>query len=159
MEVTYIFGHKKPDTDSVVSSIALSYLKNKLGGNTIPRILGSINKETKFVLDYFGFKEPKYLNDVKVEIKDMSYKTNAYINTNSSIYDAFNMMQSLGVTGLPIVDSNRYLEGYTNLKEIAKFLINGDIYNIHSNYQNIVKVIAGEEVLKFNDEILPKRST
>ena len=137
MEVTYIFGHKKPDTDSVVASIALSYLKNKLGGNATPRLLGSVNKETKFVLDYFGFKEPKYLNDVKVEIKDMLYNTNAYINENSSIYDAFNMMQNLSVTGLPIVNENRLLVGYTNLKEIAKFLIKGDIYNIHSNYNNI----------------------
>lgn len=153
MEVTYIFGHKKPDTDSVVASIALSYLKNKLGGNATPRLLGSVNKETKFVLDYFGFKEPKYLNDVKVEIKDMLYKTNAYINENSSIYDAFNMMQNLSVTGLPIVNENRLLVGYTNLKEIAKFLIKGDIYNIHSNYNNIVKVVEGEEVLKFDREI------
>ena len=31
---TYIFGHKNPDTDSVCSSIALSYLKNELGGKT-----------------------------------------------------------------------------------------------------------------------------
>ncbi len=153
MEVTYIFGHKKPDTDSVVASIALSYLKNALGINAVPRVLGGINKETKFVLDYFGFKEPKYLNDVKIEIKDMIYNTKAFINENSSIYDAFNMMQSLSVTGLPIVDSNRYLVGYTNLKEIAKFLINGDIYNIHSTYNNILNVIEGEEVLKFNDNI------
>ncbi len=153
MEVTYIFGHKKPDTDSVVASIALSYLKNKLGGNATPRILGSINKETKYVLDYFGFKEPAYLNDVKVEIKDMSYNTKAYIDENNSIYDAFNMMQNLSVTGLPIVNQTRFLIGYTNLKEIAKFLIKGDIYKIHSNYTNILKVIEGEEVLKFDDSI------
>ena len=29
MEKTYIFGHKKPDTDSVMSAIALSYFKNE----------------------------------------------------------------------------------------------------------------------------------
>ena len=34
MKKTYIFGHKNPDTDSVTSAIALSYLKNKLGYNT-----------------------------------------------------------------------------------------------------------------------------
>ena len=28
---TLIFGHKKPDTDAVMSAIGLSYLKNKLG--------------------------------------------------------------------------------------------------------------------------------
>ena len=30
MREIYIFGHKKPDTDSVTSAIALSYLKNKV---------------------------------------------------------------------------------------------------------------------------------
>ena len=33
MQTTYIFGHKTPDTDSVCSSISLSYLKNKIGEN------------------------------------------------------------------------------------------------------------------------------
>jgi hypothetical protein len=56
MQVAYIFGHKMPDTDSVCASISLSYLKNKLGLRTEPRVLGGLNKETKFVLDYFSTK-------------------------------------------------------------------------------------------------------
>ena len=70
MKKISIFGHKKPDTDSVTSAIALSYLKNKLGFNTEARILGHPNNETKFVLNYFKTDEPKYLNDVKLQIKD-----------------------------------------------------------------------------------------
>ena len=46
MEKTYIFGHKNPDTDAVTSAIALSYLKNQLGENTEPRVLGSISEGT-----------------------------------------------------------------------------------------------------------------
>ena len=53
MDKVLIFGHKNPDTDSVCGAIALSYLKNKLGNNTEPRILGSISKETAFVLNKF----------------------------------------------------------------------------------------------------------
>ena len=52
----YIFGHKNPDTDSICASIALSYLKNKLGFHTIPSTLGDINSETKYALDYFKLK-------------------------------------------------------------------------------------------------------
>ena len=44
----YIFGHKNPDTDSVCGAIALSYLKNYLGMNTTPAVLGNINNETKY---------------------------------------------------------------------------------------------------------------
>ena len=61
MKKTFIFGHKKPDSDSVMSAIGLSYLKRELGENTEPRILGNVNKETKYALDYFGLKEPLYL--------------------------------------------------------------------------------------------------
>ena len=72
MQVAYIFGHKMPDTDSVCASISLSYLKNKLGLRTEPRVLGTLNKETKFVLDYFNVPEPEFLNDVKVQVKNMN---------------------------------------------------------------------------------------
>ena len=68
MKKTLIFGHKKPDTDSVMSAISLSYLKNVIGDTTEPRLLGHINKETAYALNYFNLKEPKYLNDVKVNI-------------------------------------------------------------------------------------------
>ena len=50
---TYIFGHKKPDTDSVMSSVALSYLENQSNNNTEARVLGDINKESIYALKYF----------------------------------------------------------------------------------------------------------
>ena len=51
MNKTYIFGHKKPDTDSVMSAISLSYLKNQIGDNTEARVLGPIHKETTYALN------------------------------------------------------------------------------------------------------------
>lgn len=35
MDKIYICGHRHPDTDSIVSSIAYAYLKRKLGYNAI----------------------------------------------------------------------------------------------------------------------------
>ena len=68
METVFIFGHKIPDTDSVCSSISLAYLKNKLGVKAKPRVLGSLNKETKFVLDYFNVPEPSFLNKTSISV-------------------------------------------------------------------------------------------
>ena len=51
MGKTFIFGHKKPDSDSVMSAIALSYLKNQLGESTEARVLGNINKESTYALN------------------------------------------------------------------------------------------------------------
>ena len=48
--LTYIFGHKNPDTDSVCAAIALSHLKNQMGMNTTPAVLGAINNETTSTL-------------------------------------------------------------------------------------------------------------
>ena len=53
MNSIYVFGHQKPDTDTVCSAITYAYLKRQLGYNAEARILGDINRETRFVLDYF----------------------------------------------------------------------------------------------------------
>lgn len=69
MEKVLVFGHINPDTDSVTASITLANLKRKMGLNAEERVLGDINKESKFVLDYFNVKEPRYLNDTKLRLK------------------------------------------------------------------------------------------
>lgn len=156
MRSTYVFGHKKPDTDSICSSIAFSYLKNELGYRCEPRTLGSLNNETKFVLKTFGLKEPKYLHDVKLQIKDLQYKKNCYLNELASINDGYLYMKENQLSGLPIVDSNRKLTGLVTLKEIAKELIEGEFSNLNTCYDHLLKVLKGSEVLRFDDEIKGK---
>ena len=153
MEKIYIFGHQSPDTDAVTSAISLSYLKNKLGMDTEPRVLGHINKETKYVLDKFGVKEPKYLNDVKLQLKDLDYHKGLFVDENKSIDYVYKFLTEKGVTGTPVVtDGNKY-KGIITIKDIAKKLISNDFDKIDSNYSNILETVNGEEVLKFDDEI------
>jgi manganese-dependent inorganic pyrophosphatase len=54
----YVVGHKIPDSDSICSAIALSYLKTTLGEETLPARLGELTPETRFILDKFGFEQP-----------------------------------------------------------------------------------------------------
>ena len=153
MQTVYIFGHKMPDTDSVCASISLSYLKNKLGMDTEPRVLGTLNKETKFVLDYFNIPEPEFLNDVKVQIKNMNYNTEAMIEEHISIFEAYKSLVQFGVTGFPLVNKNKKLTGYINVKGISKYLIEGDINYLYTSYDNVLKTLNATEVLRFDDEI------
>lgn len=37
---TLIFGHKNPDTDSILSSIVMANLENELGNEAVPVRLG-----------------------------------------------------------------------------------------------------------------------
>ena len=66
MKEILIFGHKNPDTDSIMSSIAMADLESKLENNNVKVYrLGNINKETKFALEYFKVKEPELLENVE----------------------------------------------------------------------------------------------
>lgn len=150
---TFIFGHRNPDTDSVCASIALSYLMNEEGKNTIPKVLGHISAETKFVLDYFKVKCPDYLNDTKVQIKDIKYNKRAIIHENDSILSTFNYMQNQGLTAVPLVNDKKGLTGFVTLKEIAKFLVSGNNERVDTSYQNILDSLDGDICLEFDDKI------
>ena len=153
MDKVYIFGHQKPDTDSVTSAISLAYLKNKLGIKAEARVLGDINEETKYVLDYFNVEVPKYLNDVRLQIKDVTYHKDVFVNSRTTIKDTYNYILKNNVTGVPVVDDDNMCLGIITVKDIARNLILGDFTMLDSTYDNILKTINGEVITKFNDEI------
>lgn len=153
MDKIYVFGHKKPDTDSVCSAIVLSYLKNKLGYNTEPRVLGNINSETEYALKKFGFETPSLLNDVKLQIKDVNYFKNVNFNQKKSIYKAYKFMNEKKMSMMPIVDDDEKLIGIVSMKDIAKNLIDDDYALLDTTYDNILETVEGKKILKFNNEI------
>lgn len=153
MEKVYIFGHKKPDTDSVAGAISFTYLKRKLGINAEARILSEVNKETIYALNRFGFEVPKYLNDVKVELKDIKYNKNYYANQNDSIFNVYKTFNEHGITGIPLVDDHKKFVGYVSLKELANELIKGDTNEINAKFMDIVDVLNASSYYKFDDFI------
>ena len=155
---TMIFGHKKPDTDSVMAAIALSYLENACGENTEPRILGTLNKETEFALNYFKLKAPKYLNDVKLQLRDVNYHKNFFLHEKDSIYKGYNYMLDANSTGLPIANENDEFVGLITIKDLSRTMINEKTFYLNTSYHNILDTIEGEEVLLFDEEITGKIS-
>ncbi|MCI8575705.1 MAG: putative manganese-dependent inorganic diphosphatase [Bacilli bacterium] len=153
MESVFVFGHKNPDTDSVCASISLSYLKNQMGENTTPRVLGHINKESKFVLDYFQVKEPEYLNNVKVQLRNIEFNKNIFAKETDSVKDAMNSMHEKKATALPIVDDANLLTGFVTLKEIASLLVSGVKAKLDTSYDNLLNVLDAKEILRFDNEI------
>ena len=64
----YVFGHKNPDSDSIVGAISLSYLKNQIETEEyIPARQGEITAETQFILDRFGGELPELKTSVAGE--------------------------------------------------------------------------------------------
>lgn len=153
MEKIYIFGHKKPDTDSITSCIALSYLKNQLGFDTEPRKLGEVNKETKYALDYFNIKEPEYLNDVKLQLKDIDYHKDFILNENESIYDGYEYMLKEGLTGIPIVKKDSRFSGLITMKDLTRSFLNNTQNALYTSYDNLIKILDAKEICRFDEEI------
>ena len=156
MEKVYVIGHKKPDTDAVTGAIALSYLKNQMGLNTEPRILGEINTETAYALKKFEVAVPRYLNDVKIQIKDVKYLKNFYVNEGDSIHSVYNYLAKKDISGIPITDNNKKYAGYVALKEIAKELIVNDTKEIKTSFTNIASTLNASIVHKFSENICGK---
>lgn len=156
MENVYVFGHRNPDTDSVTAAIALSHLKRELGVNAIPAVLSGINLETKYALKYFEVKEPIFLNDVKIKVKDLNYTKNYSVTEYDSINDAYHKMNEAGISKIPMVDNNKKLLGIITMKDIAKEQFNENIDIVNSNYNNILEAINGKELLRFDEDIKGK---
>ena len=156
MKKVLIFGHKKPDTDSIMAAIGLSYLENKCGKDTEPRVLGALNKETKYAVEYFGLEEPKYLNDVKLQLKDVNYHKGFQIEDTKSIYDGYQDMLKEELTGIPVCKQNGDFLGLVTLKDLSYNLVNENVEDLYTSYDNIMRVLKGEEIVRASEDIIGK---
>ena len=138
MEKVYVFGHMNPDTDSVCAAINLANLKRSLGVQAEERVLGPISKETKFVLDYFKVKEPKYLNDTKLRIKDTKYRKNCMLSEYTSIKDVYDFMLKVNTTSVSIIDDNKRLVNLITAKDILRRILYPENDYLRTSYNNII---------------------
>ena len=65
MNKTLIFGHKNPDTDSIMSAMVMENLEKELGNEVKAVRLGKINKETEYVFNYLQIERPEEIKDIE----------------------------------------------------------------------------------------------
>lgn len=118
-ELIYITGHKNPDSDSICSAIAYAELKKRHAIEAIPVRIGDINKETEFVLKYFGVEIPEYKETVRTQVSDLNMDIINPVSENISIKAAWSIMQKNNIKVLPVADSNSKLLGIITSSDIA----------------------------------------
>ncbi len=121
----YVVGHKRPDTDSVVSAIAYAHLKNVLDKESeyIPARLGDLNPETRFVLNRFGIDPPELLKHVYIQVEDAMTSRVIKTTERSTIYEAGNLMVESGVRSIPVVNDSGVLVGLLTERRFAKVFL------------------------------------
>ncbi len=145
----YIFGHKNPDTDSICSVIAYAELKRKLGiENVLACRLGKINKETKFVLDYFNIEPPILLDDIKIKLRDLDLYNPIRLKKNDPLKKAWDALQTSGGSRLmPIVDKKGRVEGIVSIGDITKIFMeisDEEVVSRHEiRFDNLMNILEG----------------
>jgi len=145
----WVIGHKNPDTDSICAAICYANLKNKQqdGYEYLPKRAGSINEETKYVLDYFSVKAPEYAEDAGAQAKDVAFRKTAGVSSRISLKKAWELMKTENVVTLPIISNADKLEGLIVTGDIAQSYM--DVYDNHilsrarTQYKNIVETLNG----------------
>lgn len=152
-EIVYITGHKKPDTDSIMSAIAYADLKNRLGEyEAIPVRLGKLSQESRFVLDYFGVKPPQIKESMKLTVGDLSFDKGNIIDPSIPIRKAWDTFQNGSTNSLTVVDNEGKIVGIASLSNITKSYM--DVWDDQilgrskTPLDNIIDVLSGRLIYK-----------
>ncbi|WP_296114637.1 putative manganese-dependent inorganic diphosphatase [uncultured Anaerococcus sp.] len=164
-EKVFITGHKKPDTDSIMSAIAYADLKNRLGEyEAIPIRLGKISQESRFVLDYFGVKAPEIKESMKLTVGDLSFDQGNIIDPSIPIRKAWDTFQKGATNSLSVVDSEGKIRGIASLSNITKSYM--DVWDdkilgrASTPIDNIIDVLAAKIIhLAEDDPKFPGKMT
>ena len=157
----YVIGHMNPDTDSICSAISYAALKRKITGkNYIAKRAGQINSETKFVLEHFNMKAPGYVNDVRMQVKDVEYRKGMFVSGEISLKKAWSTMRENAAYTMPIVDDNHYLQGLITIGDIARSYMdvydNNILANASTPFKNIVETLEGTLITGDETEIFER---
>ena len=151
-ETVYITGHKNPDSDSICSAIAYSEYKNGSGDiNAIPVRLGDINRETNFILNYFGLDAPALMETVRLSVEDLNFDKIPPVSPEISLRMTLNIMSMNNINSLPVVDENEQLIGIVTLADIIQNYIdvwdNAVLGKSGASIENIIDTLSAEALV------------
>lgn len=154
MDTMYICGHRHPDTDSIVSSIAYAHLKNELGFSAVACRLSECNSETKYLLRRFGFEEPELIDDARVRLQDITLKMPVCVSPDTTIFETLQLMKIHGQPFVCVVDEGSHALGIITRNDLADVGLGDTSFGIDLlkkvSLDNVCKTIDGQIV--YSDE-------
>ncbi|HHT66143.1 MAG TPA: putative manganese-dependent inorganic diphosphatase [Clostridiales bacterium] len=123
-DTVYIFGHKNPDTDSTCAALTYAWLKNQMNPDKkyLPAVLGSLNMETSFCLEYFGVEKPVRLENLKPRVADMRLEKIQPVHEQESILEVVQKIVATSGKTLPVADERERLMGIISITDLVPAL-------------------------------------
>lgn len=111
----YIFGHKNPDTDSVVSATAYAAFKKALGANEYKACrAGKLNPQTEYIYKKFGITPPEFIPDMNPRVSYYMNDDADVINQMTPFWEASLYMREHGRKVIPVVDDEGHYKAILN---------------------------------------------
>ena len=150
----YITGHINPHADSVAAAIAYAAYKKEQGFDAIPCVLGKINKESRYLLERFGFEEPMLLETAQVRLDEVDLDAPYSITPDNTIFETVHLMEKEKREGFAVVDEDKKVIGWVSKTDLAKIALSDTSYSHgmirETSTENIAKTIGGRII--YDDE-------
>ena len=146
----YVIGHKNPHADSVAAAIAYAAYKREQGIDAVPCVLGKINKESKYLLDRFGFEKPMLLETAQVRLDEVDLASPIAITPETTIFESVHLMEKEKREGFAVVDEEKRILGWVSKSDLANIALN-DTKLLHGMLRDtpteyIAKTISGSVI-------------
>ena len=155
MEQVFVFGHRNPDTDSIVSAMAYAALRNALGDREYEAVaLGQPTDETRRILHRFGFRPPRRITDVFTQVRDLDFDTPPIMSAEVTVGRAWTALQSQkGLSSVAVANEDGTLFGLLAREDVANYNMN----LVSSSYLrpvpifNLLSVLEGKLICESED--------
>lgn len=162
-KTVYIFGHKNPDTDSIVSATAYAKLKQLQGyDNYKAARAGHFNPQTDYIYKKFKVESPKYLSNLTPKVEYFMQDKCEVVEENESVWAAIAKMQANNLRALPVVDSDGHYKALLHYSAFAQkllILLNPELKtNISTSINLIIKTMNAQPLVVHNQDDIFKAS-
>ena len=150
----YVTGHRNPHADSVAAAVAYAAYKREQGVDAVPCVLGRINKESRYLLDRFGFPKPMLLETAQVCLSEVDLASPCSITPETTILETVHLMEKEKREGFAVVDEENKVIGWVSKSDLANISLSGTQYAhemlMRTPTEYIAKTIDG--TILYDDE-------
>lgn len=149
MTITYVIGHKNPDTDAICSAIGYAdFLRRTSRPDAIAAACGDANARTLMALKRAGVPHPKVVLDVRPRAGTICRRNIVSAHPHESLVDVYERMRARQLRAIPVLDDQSNLVGMCSLLDLLELLMPDsrnaiDNRNVESSVIRIANVLQG----------------
>ncbi|MFT3866980.1 MAG: DRTGG domain-containing protein [Nibricoccus sp.] len=147
--VTYVVGHRNPDTDAICSAIAYVAFKEARGEKGfVAARCGNSNARIDTVLKRFHQPLPLYLSDVTPRVRDVMISNVISVRPTATCAEALEVIDAHDVRVLPVTTNDNRVIGSISVFQLGGYFIPRmraprEMRKVHTSLAHIARALKG----------------